>query len=157
MVRRSDRPRASRRLAYSWSSSVECRRPLAWIQVLQAQEVSWPESICLQFGLAFLITFSLELPWYWIGLPKHKVSDRLALCFFANLLSYPIVFFVSGQLPISDFHQELLAEIWAPTSECGFAYLCLEHWTFRESAVIVVANLFSWMVGRYLVVPLWPW
>lgn len=93
----------------------------------------------------------LEAPFFLFGLRRYSQHQRTVLWLAANGMSYPIVYFCSGHLPLSPWAQELAAEIWAPASECLLAAYCLKGWSKSDSAVIVAANLFSWGLGRLLV------
>lgn len=105
----------------------------------------------MKLFLAFLsLTLLLEAPVYFILLKNRPWRERITFWLTANLVSYPPVFFIFPHLDWARWACELGAEIWAPVSEIAVGRFILPHFSKRDMATVVVANLFSWGVGRFL-------
>ena len=97
------------------------------------------------------LTLALEAPVYLLALRSRTPRERLVLWLIANAISYPPVFYFFPYLSLPPLACELLAEIWAPVCEIGVAWVLLPQLNRREMGWIVLANLVSWLPGRFLV------
>jgi hypothetical protein len=107
--------------------------------------------------LVFLLTCLLESPFYFFLLKSYKPFYRqpLLALFIANLSTHPMVCFgipalvahYGGSYGVSNS----IGEVFAPTLE---ALLLWRVWKVPAAQAIagaIVANVFSWWVGVYLV------
>jgi hypothetical protein len=101
--------------------------------------------------LAFLLTFVVEAPIV-VALTRASevgVARRVALVFFAQLVTHPLVWFVFPYIVgITGGTATLLSEIWAWLAEAAFYALVLRGVTVtRAVAVSALANGASVLVG----------
>jgi hypothetical protein len=127
--------------------------------------VALPGNLLLQFLVLYLLTVAWELPVLVIGLSRrHSIRDCLFAAIWLNACSYPVVFFVFPELfpPQSEYVKYIVtAEVFAPLSECllfWLAFIRSRPWsrgaTIQDMAVVVLANLTSFGVGK-LLEPCW--
>jgi hypothetical protein len=100
---------------------------------------------------AFLLTFLVEAPIV-VALTRDSevgVARRVALVFFAQLVTHPLVWFVFPYIVgLRSGTATLLSEIWAWLAEAVFYALVLRGVTFtRALAVSAIANGASVLVG----------
>lgn len=106
----------------------------------------------------YLITIALETPVLLLGLSAmHPWKRRLFAGLWLTACSYPIVVVVLPELLETRWLYLLVAETFAPLSEC-LLFLWLfrlgrkwqDRTVWRDMAAIVVANLVSFLVGPLL-------
>lgn len=109
----------------------------------------------------YLLTVLIELPVLWFGLsPRHSRSTRIAAGFWLTACTYPVVILV---LPLTVWRwfgygvYLLIAETFAPVAEVLLFQLMIhpvsadqDSGVVRDSAVIVTANLASFLLGMAL-------
>ncbi|MCE9547484.1 MAG: hypothetical protein K8T25_18585 [Planctomycetia bacterium] len=105
----------------------------------------------------YVVTVALEMPVLLLGLSRqHSLRRRVLAALWLNACSYPIVILVLPQIlwaPLGRTVYLVVAEIFAPASECALFYLAFLHGTrgsegfgrsvVRDFATIVLANLIS--------------
>jgi hypothetical protein len=96
------------------------------------------------------LTLALEAPLYWLLLSYRPPRERIAFWLAANIFSYPAVYFFFPRLDQPAWICELLAEIWAPSCEIAVGLIILPRPRWKDVAVVIAANLFSWLVGKGL-------
>ena len=101
--------------------------------------------------VGFLLTLALETPVLIVGLsPTHSLRRKLAVSLWINAFSYPVVSLVLP-LCVPQNAYIAVAEVFAPLSECLlFALAFGAQTTRRDLLAIVVANLWSFLVGYAL-------
>ncbi|MBI5500517.1 MAG: hypothetical protein HY907_09750 [Deltaproteobacteria bacterium] len=103
---------------------------------------------------AFLLTLAIELP---IVVPLLRAAEaglarRVALAFFANLATHPVVWFVFPGIPIDGYTSLVLSEIWAFITEAAFLVLVVRGLSIvRASLASLIANAGSCAAGLLLV------
>jgi hypothetical protein len=104
--------------------------------------------------LGYLFTIAIETPILLIGLsPHHSKRRRLAAGIWLTACTYPIITLV---LPLlfenySRATYLLVAETFAPVAECALFWLAFgKETTWRDFAVIVLANLASFTAGEVI-------
>ena len=108
--------------------------------------------------LGYLFTIAIETPILFFGLsPRHSKSRRVFAGVWLTACTYPIVTLV---LPLLlENHSRaaylLVAETFAPVAECALFWLAFgakpddgKKSMWRDFAVIVVANLASFLLGE---------
>jgi len=105
--------------------------------------------------LGYLFTIAIETPILFFGLsPRHSKRRRIAAGIWLTACTYPIVTLV---LPLlfenySRAAYLTVAEIFAPAAECALFWLAFgatpDRSMWRDFAVIVVANLASFLLGE---------
>lgn len=116
----------------------------------------------LLLAWGYPLTVALETPVLLVGLAKpHPLRRRLLAGVWLTACSYPIVVLVLPLLLWGPYGRDtyiIVAETFAPASECLLFYLAFDrgqHRTRREVAIsavaIVTANLFSFVGGGWLV------
>jgi hypothetical protein len=111
----------------------------------------------MNYPLAFLpvgyaLTVLLEAPILMAGLsPHHSWRRRLFAGFWLTACTYPIVILVMPALFESRTVYLWAAETFAPLAECLLFYWMLpERRSWRDAAVIVAANLASFLAGEWI-------
>jgi hypothetical protein len=104
------------------------------------------------FPLGYIFTIAIETPILFFGLsPHHSKPRRIAAGFWLTACTYPIVVLV---LPLLMVDQPrplflLVAETFAPLAECVLFWMAFgKETTWRDFAVIVIANVASFVVGE---------
>lgn len=104
------------------------------------------------FPLGYLLTIAIETPILFFGLSAHHSKlRRIGAGVWLTACTYPIVVLV---LPLLMFNQSrgvflIVAETFAPLAECVLFWLAFgKQATWRDFAVIVIANLASFAVGE---------
>ena len=102
----------------------------------------------------YLLSILIETPVLLIGLSKrHSIRCRLIAGVWLTACTYPIVVLV---LPLLMVNQSrgvflLVAETFAPLAECALFWLAFgRQATWRDFAIIVVANLASFVTGEFV-------
>jgi hypothetical protein len=103
----------------------------------------------------FLITCSLEAPFYYLALDQRNPLAFLAIVLSANFLTHPIIFFAFPAAFQHYMPSLITSEFFAASIEMLFiGYIWARrgdpHTGVRASFFILVANLFSWQIGVFL-------
>jgi hypothetical protein len=104
------------------------------------------------FPLGYLLTIAIETPVLFFGLSAHHSKlRRIGAGVWLTACTYPIVVLVLPLLMIDQPRSVFLmvAETFAPLAECALFWLAFgKEATWRDFAVIVVANLASFLIGE---------
>ena len=119
-----------------------------------------PSELWLFLPLGYLVTILIETPILFVGLsPRHSAKRKLVAGVWLTACTYPIVTLV---LPLVLAHTSrmlylVVAETFAPVAECALFWLAFgrkeesgKYSMWRDFAIIVVANLASFIVGEVL-------
>lgn len=102
--------------------------------------------------LGYLITIAIETPILFFGLSAHHSKKRRIFAgLWLTACTYPIVVLVLPLLLIDHSRAFflLIAEVFAPVAECLLFWLAFREETrWRDFAVILVANLASFLIGE---------
>ena len=134
-------------------------------QTVQTITTSRPADLWLFLPLGYLFTVAVEIPVLILGLSRAlSFRQRLFAGLWLTACTYPIVILV---LPLLFSSQPrslylLVAETFAPVAECALFWLAFRRkiesslkTTLRNFAVIVLANLLSFMGGELLNATRW--
>jgi hypothetical protein len=104
--------------------------------------------------IGYLFTIAIETPILFFGLSAHHPkSRRIFAGLWLTACTYPIVILVLPLLLV-DYSRAfflLIAETFAPVAECLLFWLAFgEDARWRDFAVIVVANLASFLLGEVI-------
>ena len=102
--------------------------------------------------IGYLLTIGIETPILFFGLSAHHPKRRRVFAgLWLTACTYPIVTLVLPLLLV-DYSRAfylLIAEVFAPLAECVLFWLAFgKETTWRDCAVIVVANVASFLVGE---------
>ncbi len=102
--------------------------------------------------IGYLFTIAIETPILFFGLsPHHSKRRRIFAGLWLTACTYPIVILVLPLLLI-DYSRGfflLIAEVFAPVAECLLFWLAFgEETKWRDFAVIIVANVASFLIGE---------
>ena len=104
--------------------------------------------------VGYLVTIAIETPILFLGLsPHHSKWRRILSGFWLTACTYPIVTLVLPLLLVdhSRAFYLLIAEVFAPVAECLLFWLAFGKGAqWRDFAVIVVANLASFLAGEII-------
>lgn len=104
--------------------------------------------------VGYLLTIAIETPILFFGLsPHHSKSRRILSGFWLTACTYPIVTLVLPLLLVDDSRAFylLIAEVFAPVAECVLFWLAFgKEANWRDFAVIVVANIASFLIGEVI-------
>ncbi len=110
--------------------------------------------------IGYLLTIAIETPILLLGLSRHHSIKRRLLCgIWLTACTYPIVTLVLPLLLVnqSRWFYLLIAETFAPVAECVLFWLAFgKEAKWRDFAVIVIANLASFLVGELFNALVWP-
>lgn len=117
-----------------------------------------PEDLWRFLPLGYLFTVAVETPVLLLLLsPRHPLRRRLLAGLWLTACTYPIVVLVLPPVfaNASRATYLIVAEMFAPAAECALFYLAFGGKgsggvTRRDFAVIVVANLLSFLAGEML-------
>ena len=102
--------------------------------------------------VGYLLTIAIETPILFIGLsPHHSTRRRIVAGLWLTACTYPIVTLVLPLLLVdhSRAFYLLIAETFAPVAECALFWSAFgKEATWRDFAVIVIANIASFVVGE---------
>ena len=111
-----------------------------------------PFELWLFLPVGYLVTIAIEAPILFLGLsPHHSKRRRILAGLWLTACTYPIVTLV---LPLLLFDYSrgfylLIAETFAPLAECALFWAAFgKEARWRDFAVIVIANLASFVVGE---------
>jgi hypothetical protein len=103
-------------------------------------------------SVGYLLTIAIETPILFFGLsPHHSKRRRILSGLWLTACTYPIVTLVLPLLLVdhSRAFYLLIAEVFAPVAECALFWLAFgKEAKWRDFAVIVVANVASFVVGE---------
>ncbi len=106
------------------------------------------------FALTLVLEGLLVLPGTRAAQPS--LPRRLALLFFANLTTHPIVWFVLPELPLRYSTMVALAELWAFGAEAVFYSMVVERLSWRRGVLLSLAANGLSFVGGLVIRKLWP-
>lgn len=113
-----------------------------------------PSELWSFLPVGYLLTIAIETPILFIGLsPHHSKRRRILAGLWLTACTYPIVTLVLPLLLInySRAFFLLIAETFAPVAECLLFWLAFGNEAKRRDfAVIVLANLASFLVGEII-------
>ena len=113
-----------------------------------------PSELWRFLPVGYLITIAIEIPILLIGLSRHHSKIRRVLTgIWLTACTYPIVVLVLPLLFANSSRAMflLVAEIFAPVAECLLFWLAVgKESRRRDFAVIVIANLASFLAGEIL-------
>ncbi len=118
-----------------------------------------PTDLWAFLPLGYLLTVLIETPVLLAGLsPRHSLGRRLLAGLWLTACTYPIVVLVLPLAIDSRAHHGLyllIAETFAPVAECilfwaAFGGRPKDRFLWRDWAVIVAANLTSFLVGELM-------
>jgi hypothetical protein len=101
----------------------------------------------LQFlPIGYVLSVLVEIPILLIGLsPRHSIREKLFAGVWLTACTYPMV--VLTLPPLTGRFYLLIAETFAPVSECILFATLFRWWRWRDMAAIVSANLASFLLG----------
>jgi len=100
--------------------------------------------------IGYLFTIAIEAPILFFGLSAHHPKRRRILAgVWLTACTYPIVVLVLPLLFSERWLFLLVGEIFAPVAECALFWLAFgREARWRDFAVIVIANLASFLIGE---------
>ena len=102
--------------------------------------------------IGYLLTIAIETPILFLALSLHHSKRRRILAgLWLTACTYPIVVLVLPLLFVNESRASylLIAETFAPVAECLLFWLAFgKEANWRDFAVIVIANLASFLVGE---------
>jgi hypothetical protein len=115
-------------------------------------------SLWAAFLIGYLFSIAVEAPVLLLGLSaRHSWRRRLFAGVWLTACSYPVVFLVLPAFFVSRARYLVVAETFAPVSECALFWLAFGQGEpagkaplGRDFAVIVLANLASFGLGEIL-------
>lgn len=117
-----------------------------------------PSELWRFLPIGYLLTIAIETPILLLGLsPHHPKRRRLLAGLWLTACTYPIVILVLPLLLMqrSETLYIVVAEMFAPLAECLLFWLAFGQETkWRDFAVIVIANISSFLIGE-ICVNLW--
>jgi hypothetical protein len=113
-----------------------------------------PSELWRFLPIGYLVTIAIEVPILFFGLSAHHSKlRRLVAGFWLTACTYPIVVLVFALLLVngSRAFYLLVAETFAPVAECALFWLAFgREARWRDFAVIVIANLTSFLLGEVI-------
>lgn len=111
-----------------------------------------PSELWRFLPLGYLVTIAIEAPILFFGLSVHHSKiRRVAAGLWLTACTYPIVVLVLPLLFIERSNFLLVAETVAPVAECLLFWLAFgKAARWRDFAVIVIANLASFLLGEII-------
>ena len=104
--------------------------------------------------VGYLLTIAIETPVLFFGLsPHHSKRRRILAGLWLTACTYPIVVLVLPLLFVNSSRAIylLVAEVFAPIAECVLFWLAFgKEARWKDFAVIVVANLASFLIGEVI-------
>jgi len=100
--------------------------------------------------VGYLFTIAIETPILFLGLsPPHSKKRRIFAGIWLTACTYPIVVLVLPLLFAERWLFLLVGETFAPLAECALFWLAFgREARWRDFAVIVIANLASFLIGQ---------
>ena len=113
-----------------------------------------PSELWRFLPLGYLFTIAIEVPILFFGLSAHHSKIRRVVAgMWLTACTYPIVTLVLPLLLVngSRAFYLLVAETFAPVAECLLFWLAFgKEARWRDFAVIVIANLASFLLGEII-------
>ena len=111
-----------------------------------------PSELWRFLPLGYLFTIAIEVPILFFGLSAHHSKlRRLAAGIWLTACTYPIVILVAPLLFTDRSMFLLVGETFAPVAECFLFWLAFgREARWRDFAVIVIANLASFLLGEVI-------
>ena len=113
-----------------------------------------PSELWRFLPIGYLVTIAIEVPILFFGLSAHHSKIRRVVAgVWLTACTYPIVTLV---LPLVLWNQPravflFVAEVFAPLAECVLFWLAFgREARWRDSAVIVIANVASFVLGEII-------
>ena len=102
--------------------------------------------------IGYLFTIAIETPILFFGLSApHSKKRRIFAGIWLTACTYPIVVLVLPLLFSERWLFILVGEIFAPLAECALFWLAFgREARWRDFAVIVIANLASFLLGEVI-------
>ena len=109
-----------------------------------------PHELWRFLPIGYLFTIAIETPVLFFGLSAHHPRRRRILAgVWLTACTYPIVVLVLPLLFSERWLYLLVGEIFAPVVECALFWLAFgREARWRDFAVIVIANLASFLIGE---------
>ena len=109
-----------------------------------------PHELWRFLPIGYLFTIAIETPVLFFGLSAHHPKQRRILAgVWLTACTYPIVVLVLPLLFSERWLYLLVGEIFAPVAECTLFWLAFgREARWRDFAVIVIANLASFLIGE---------
>jgi len=111
-----------------------------------------PYELWVFLPIGYLLTIAIETPILFFGLSAHHSKQRrISAGVWLTACTYPIVILVLPLLLVDHSRAFflLVAETFAPVAECLLFWLAFgKEATWRDFAVIVAANLASFLIGE---------
>ena len=109
-----------------------------------------PSELWRFLPLGYLFTIAIEIPILFFGLSAHHSKlRRVGAGVWLTACTYPIVVLVLPLLFSERWLFLLVGEIFAPVAECALFWLAFgREARWRDFAVIVIANLASFLIGE---------
>ena len=111
-----------------------------------------PSELWRFLPIGYLVTIAIEVPILFFGLSAHHSKlRRVGAGVWLTACTYPIVVLVLPLL-LRDYSRAqflLVAEMFAPVAECALFWMAFgKEARWRDFAVIVIANLASFLIGE---------
>jgi hypothetical protein len=118
-----------------------------------------PATVLPMMAVGYVLTDSVETPVLLVGLSRrHPVRHRLFAGFWLTACTYPVVWLVLPPLFSERWLYLFVAETFAPVAECVLFGLAFGKPSVRDLAVIVLANLLSFVASEvFSAVVGWEW
>jgi hypothetical protein len=118
-----------------------------------------PATVLPMMAVGYVLTVSVETPVLLVGLSRrHPVRHRLFAGFWLTACTYPVVWLVLPPLFSERWLYLFVAETFAPVAECVLFGLAFGKPSVRDLAVIVLANLLSFVASEvFSAVVGWEW
>lgn len=111
-----------------------------------------PSELWRFLPLGYLFTIAIEIPILFFGLSAHHSKlRRIVAGIWLTACTYPIVTLVLPLILLNESRSFylLIAETFAPLAECLLFWLAFgKEARWRDFAVIVIANLASFLLGE---------
>jgi hypothetical protein len=119
-----------------------------------------PSELWRFLPIGYVLTIAIETPILFFGLsPHHFKRRRIAAGIWLTACTYPIVVLVLPLLMVNQSRAVflLVAEVFAPVAECLLFRLAFgKEARRRDFAIIVIANVASFLVGEIFNAFVWP-
>ena len=113
-----------------------------------------PSELWRFLPIGYLVTIAIEVPILFFGLSAHHSKLRRVVAgVWLTACTYPIVTLVLPLLFVNESRAFflLVAETFAPVAECLLFWLAFgREARWRDFAVIVIANLASFLIGEII-------
>ena len=108
-----------------------------------------PATVLPMMAVGYLLTVSVETPVLLLGLSRrHPVKHRVFAGFWLTACTYPVVWLVLPPLFPERWEYLVVAETFAPVTECVLFGLAFGRPSVRDLGAIVLANVLSFGAGE---------